>query len=178
MQTLRVLIDKKRIKERVKELAAEIGAEYADRHPILIGVLKGSFVFMADLIRALNIPMEIDFIGLSSYGANKESSGKVNIVGELKCSVEGRDVLVVEDIADTGLSLSFLLKHLGERNPASLKVCALFNKPSRRKVTLNIDYKGFDIPDEFVVGYGLDYDEKYRYLPDLCVLEEESPGEP
>jgi hypoxanthine phosphoribosyltransferase len=120
--------------------------------------------------------MEIDFIGLSSYSSGTESSGKVEIVGGLKSSLEGRDVLVVEDIADTGLSLSFLLDYLKERRPSSLKVCALFNKPSRRKVPLNIDYLGFDIPDRFVVGYGLDFDEQYRYLPDLCILEEESQG--
>jgi len=174
LQKLRVLIGKETIRKRVGELAAEIRADYAGRHPILIGVLKGSFVFMADLIRELNMPMEIDFIGLSSYGSGTESSGKVEIVGGLKASLETRDVLVVEDIADTGTSLSFLLDYLRKRNPSSLKVCAIFNKPSRRKVPLTIDYLGFDIPDRFVVGYGLDFDEKYRYLPDLCVLEEES----
>jgi len=171
---LEVLIDQETIRKRVAELADEIRTDYADRHPILIGVLKGSFVFMADLIRALNMPVEIDFIGISSYGSGTESSGKIEIVSGLKSALEGRDVLVIEDIADTGLSLSFLLTCLRARKPSSLKVCALFNKPSRRKVPLTIDYSGFDIPDEFVVGYGLDYDEKYRYLPDLCVLEEES----
>jgi hypoxanthine phosphoribosyltransferase len=176
LQKLEVLIDKETIRRRVAELADEIRMDYAGRHPLLLGVLKGSFVFMADLIRALNIPMEIDFIGLSSYSSGTESSGKVEIVGGLKSSLEGRDVLVVEDIADTGLSLSFLLDYLKERRPSSLKVCALFNKPSRRKVPLNIDYLGFDIPDRFVVGYGLDFDEQYRYLPDLCILEEESQG--
>ncbi len=172
MSKLKVLIDQETIMKRVVELAAEIRADYADRHPILIGVLKGSFVFMADLIRALNMPVEIDFIGISSYGASTESSGKIEIVSGLKSALEGRDVLIIEDIADTGLSLSFLLTYLRARKPSSLKVCALFNKPPRRKVPLTIDYSGFDIPDEFVVGYGLDYDEKYRYLPDLCVLEE------
>ena len=174
MPKLEVLIDQETIRKRVAELADEIRTDYADRHPILIGVLKGSFVFMADLIRALNMPVEIDFIGISSYGSGTESSGKIEIVSGLKSALEGRDVLVIEDIADTGLSLSFLLTCLRARKPSSLKVCALFNKPSRRKVPLTIDYSGFDIPDEFVVGYGLDYDEKYRYLPDLCVLEEES----
>ncbi|OGO05631.1 MAG: hypoxanthine phosphoribosyltransferase [Chloroflexi bacterium RBG_13_54_9] len=178
MQKLRVLIDKETIRKRVTGLADEIRADYAGRHPILVGVLKGSFVFMADLIRELNMPMEIDFIGLSSYGSGTESSGQVEIVGRLRCPIEGRDVLVVEDIADTGTSLSFLLDYLRKRNPSSLKVCALFNKPSRRKVPLTVDYLGFDIPDRFVVGYGLDFNEKYRYLPDLCVLEEESQGEP
>ena len=175
MQKLKVLFSQETIKKRVAELADEIRADYAGRYPLLIGVLKGSFVFLADLIRALNMPLEIDFIGLSSYGSGTESSGKVKVVGELKSYIEDRDVLVVEDIVDTGLSLSFLLDYLREKKPSSLKLCALFNKSSRRKVAVAIDYLGFDIPDEFVVGYGIDYDEKYRYLPDLYALEEESP---
>jgi len=135
-------------------------------------VLKGSFVFLSDLIRAVDIPLEIDFVRLSSYGAGTKSSGKVRVMQGLKTAIKGRHVLVIEDIVDTGLTISFLLDYLRRRRPASLKLCALFDKPSRRKVQVPVDYLGFSIEDYFVVGYGLDLDERFRYLPDLCVLEE------
>lgn len=137
-----------------------------------MGILKGCFVFMADLVRLLEIPVEIDFVRLSGYGSAKVTSGKVQVVQGLHTQVKGRDVLVIEDIVDTGLALGFFMDYLRKRKPASLKVCALFDKPSRRRIPIPIDYLGFTLPDEFVVGYGLDYDEKYRHLPDLCVLED------
>ncbi len=172
MPELKVLITEEQIKAKIAELAALIRRDYADKNPLLIGVLKGSFVFLSDLIRNLNFPHEIEFVRLSSYGAGKESSGKVKIVQDVQTPIEGRDVLIVEDIVDTGLSLSFLLEHLRERKPASLKLCSLLDKPSRRKIPISIDYLGFTIPDKFVVGYGLDFNERFRYLPDICYLEE------
>jgi len=168
----RVIISREEIAKRIDELAAEIRRDYKDKNPLLIGVLKGSFVFLSDLVRALNIPVEVDFIRVSSYGACKETSGKVKLVQGLKTSLKGRHVLVVEDIVDGGLTVSFLLDYVKRRKPASLKLCTLFDKPSRRRVEVPIDYVGFTIPDKFVVGYGLDFNEGYRYLPDLCVLEE------
>ena len=140
-----------------------------------MGVLKGSFVFIADLIRNLDMELEVEFVTLSSYGrGRKESSGKVKVVRGLRTSIRGRHVLVIEDIVDTGITLSFLLKYLQLKKPASLKVCALFDKTPRRQVTVPIDYLGFNIPDAFVVGYGLDYDDKFRHLPGLYFLKEES----
>ena len=172
MDKTRVIISREEIAKRIDELAAEIRRDYKDKNPLLIGVLKGSFVFLSDLVRALNIPVEVDFIRVSSYGACKETSGKVKLVQGLKTSLKGRHVLVVEDIVDGGLTVSFLLDYVKRRKPASLKLCTLFDKPSRRRVEVPIDYVGFTIPDKFVVGYGLDFNEGYRYLPDLCVLEE------
>jgi hypoxanthine phosphoribosyltransferase len=172
LDKLKIVITKEDIPQRIDELAAEIRRDYKDKNPILIGVLKGSFVFLSDLVRAINIPVEVDFIRVSSYGAYKETSGKINLVQGLKIPIKGRHVLVVEDIVDGGLTVSFLLYYVKRRKPASLKLCTLFDKPSRRKVEVPIDYRGFTIPNAFVVGYGLDYSEQYRYLPDLCVLEE------
>jgi hypoxanthine phosphoribosyltransferase len=168
----KVIITREEIAKRIDELAAEIRRDYKDKNPLLIGVLKGSFVFLSDLVRAMNIPVEVDFIRVSSYGAYKETSGKIKLVQGLKIPIKGRHVLVVEDIVDGGLTVSFLLDYVKRRKPASLKLCTLFDKPSRRKVEVPIDYRGFTIPDAFVVGYGLDFSEQYRYLPDLCVLEE------
>ena len=139
----------------------------------MIGILKGSFVFMADLVRSLDFPLEVEFIKLSSYGRGRESSGKVRVIKGLTSSVKGRDVLVVEDIVDTGITLSFLLDYLKKKKPASLRLCALADKPSRRQIPLAIDYLGFTVPDRFIVGYGIDWDEKFRYLPDICYLEDE-----
>ncbi|GAH17827.1 unnamed protein product, partial [marine sediment metagenome] len=130
-----------------------------------------SFMFMADLIRLLNFPLEVEFIRLSSYGAGKESSGRIKVVQGLRSPIKGRDVLVIEDIVDTGLTISFLLDYLWKRKPASLKLCALTDKPSRRQVPVTIDYLGFTVPNKFIVGYGLDWDEKFRYLPDICFVE-------
>ena len=173
MDKLKVLISKEEIEGKVDELADELRRDYQDKHPILIGILKGSFVFMSDLIRKLDIPVEIYFIMLSSYGAGRETSGKIKLLQRVKIPIRDRHVLVIEDIVDRGLTLSFLLDYLGRRKPASLKLCTLLDKPSRRVVDVPIDYLGFTLPDSFVVGYGLDLDEKFRYLPDLCVLEEQ-----
>ncbi|MCJ7521085.1 MAG: hypoxanthine phosphoribosyltransferase [Dehalococcoidia bacterium] len=173
MDKPRVFIPREEIEKKVAELADELRRDYQDKHPLLIGALKGSFVFMSDLIRKLNIPVEIYFIMLSSYGAGRETSGKIKLLQRVKTPIRGRHVLVIEDIIDSGLTVRFLLNYLGRRKPSSLKLCTMFDKPSRRVVEIPIDYVGFTIPDAFVVGYGLDLDEKFRYLPDLCVLEEQ-----
>lgn len=173
MTEIEVLISEHEIKEKVTELAAILKEAYQDKHPLIVGILKGSFVFMADLIRSMGIPVEIDFVQLSSYGAARESSGKIKVVHRLKTPIKGRDVLVVEDIVDTGLTIRFLLNYLKRKRPASLRLCALFDKPSRRVVDVPIDYLGFTIPDAFVVGYGLDWNERFRYLRDLCIVSEE-----
>ena len=168
-----ILFTSEEIEATVKRLAAEIGQDYLGKHPILIGVLKGSFMFMADLIRLLDFPLEVEFIRLSSYGSGRKSSGKIKVVQGLRSEVKGRDVLVIEDIVDTGLTTGFLLDYLGKKKPASLKLCALTNKPSRRQTPVTIDYLGFTVPDKFIVGYGLDWDERFRNLPNICVLKDE-----
>jgi len=169
----KVIITREEIANKIAEIATQLGKDYRRKNPLLIGILKGSFVFLSDLVRAMNIPAEIDFVRLASYGAGTESSGKIKLVKDVETPIKGRHVLVVEDIIDRGLTVRFLLDYLSFRKPASLKLCALFDKPSRRKVEVPIDYLGFTVPDAFVVGYGLDFDEKYRYLPDLCTLEEQ-----
>jgi len=153
-------------------LASEITRDYQNKHPVLIGILKGVFVFMSDLVRDLDFPLEIEFVRLSSYGSGQQTTGKVKVVQGLSCPIRNRDVLVVEDIVDTGITIAFLMAYLKKKRPASLKLCALTDKPSRRQVPVNIDYLGFSVPDKFLVGYGLDFNEKYRNLPDICVLEE------
>jgi len=168
----KILISRGEIAKAVDRLASEIKRDYQGKQPLLIGILKGSFVFMADLIRQLDLPLELDFVRLSSYGAARESSGKVRIIQGLNTPIKDRDVLVVEDIVDTGITTSFLLDYLRKRKPASLKLCALTDKPSRHKVPVSIDYLGFTVPDEFIVGYGIDCDEKFRYLPDIYTLED------
>ena len=168
----KILFSRKEIAATVKRLAAEINRDYRGKNPLLIGVLKGSFIFMADLVRLLDFPLEVDFIRLSSYGSGRESSGKIKVVPGLSTEVRGRDVLVVEDIVDSGLTVAFLLDYLRKKRPSSLKLCALTDKPSRRRVPLTIDYLGFTVPNKFLVGYGLDWDEKYRNLPDICAIEE------
>ena len=167
-----VLFTKEEIEATVKRLAAEIRRDYQARQPVLIGILKGSFMFMADLIRHLDFPLEVEFVRLSSYGGGRETSGKVRGVQGLRSQVKGRDVLVIEDIVDTGLTISFFLGYLQKKKPASLKLCALTDKPSRRQVPVAIDYLGFTVPNKFIVGYGLDWDEEFRNLPDICVLDE------
>jgi hypoxanthine phosphoribosyltransferase len=169
----RILFAREEIEVVVKKLAAEIRQDYQDTYPLVIGVLKGSFMFMADLIRLLEFPLEVEFIRLSSYGRGRESSGRIKVVQGLRSRVRGRDVLIVEDIVDTGLTTAFLLDYLGKKKPASLRLCALTDKPSRRQVPVTIDYLGFTVPNKFVVGYGLDWDEKFRNLPDIYVLEVE-----
>ena len=167
----KVLITEGEIRQTVARLATEIKQDYQGKQPLLIGILKGSFVFMADLIRQANLPVEVEFIQLSSYGAGKKTSGKVKLVQGLKTPIRGRNVLVVEDIVDTGVTIAFLLDYLRRRKPASLKLCALTDKPSRRQVPVTIDYLGFTVPDKFIVGYGIDFDEKFRYLPDIRFID-------
>lgn len=169
---LRTLITREEIAQAVNRLACEINRDYQAKKPLLIGVLKGSFVFMADLIRQLDLPMELDFVRLSSYGTARESSGKVRVVQGGKTRAKGRHVLVIEDIVDTGLTISFLLDYLRRKKPASLKLCVLTDKPSRRRVPVPLDYLGFTVPDKFIVGYGLDCDERFRNLPDIYTLED------
>jgi len=167
-----VLVSRAELKSTVDKLAADITRDYHDKNPLLLGILKGVFVFMSDLVRRLDFPLEIEFIRLSSYGSGRETSGNVKMVQGLELDIEGRHVLVVEDIIDTGTSLAFLLDYLKKKKPASLKLCALTDKPARRRKPLKIDYLGLTVPDKFLVGYGLDCDQKYRNLPDICVLEE------
>ncbi len=168
-----ILVTREEIAATIKRLAAEIGRDYRGKRPVLIGILKGSFMFMADLIRLLDLPLEVDFVRLSSYGGGTVSSGKVRVVQGLRTPVKGKDVLVVEDIVDTGFTTAFLLDYLQRKRPASLKLCALTDKPSRRKVPVTIDYLGFTVPDKFLVGYGLDFNQQFRNLPDIGVLEDE-----
>ncbi|CAM3099403.1 hypoxanthine phosphoribosyltransferase [Paenibacillus sediminis] len=169
-----VLISEEQIQEMVKELGEKLSVEYEGRNPLVICVLKGAFVFMADLIKRITVPIEIDFMAVSSYGASTKSSGVVKIIKDLDVSVEGRDVLIVEDIIDSGLTLSYLINDvLKRRNAKSIRVVTLFDKPARRTVDLQADFTGFVLPDAFVVGYGLDYAEKYRNLPYIGILKPE-----
>ena len=166
----RVLIPAEDLTARVAALGGQIRADYAGRTPMLVGVLKGAVVFLADLMRAIDAPCECDFIALSSYGASTRSSGIVELTKDLSVPIEGRDVLIVEDIVDTGRTLAYLLRNLETRQPATLRVCTLLDKVARREVPVSLDYVGFQIPDEFVVGYGLDFAGLYRNLPYLGVL--------
>jgi hypoxanthine phosphoribosyltransferase len=165
-----ILFPEKMIDKRVRELAGQISGDYDRRELLFVGILKGAFIFMADLIRRMSVPCQVDFVRLASYGSGSQSSGKVTITKDLETPIEGRDVLIVEDIIDSGLTLSYLVKVLRERRPASLRVCAFLDKKERRQVTFDADYVGFTIPDAFVVGYGLDFNENFRFLPDVCVL--------
>ena len=169
-----VLVTEAQIQSRVAELGAEISADYAGRKLTLVSVLKGSLPFMADLMRAITVPVRIDLMEVSSYGgATTESSGLVRILKDLSASIEGEEVLICEDIIDTGLTLNYLIRYLGGKKPASLRICTLLDKPARRLVEINVDYTGFTIPDQFVVGYGLDYNEHYRNLRFVGVLRPE-----
>ncbi|MBC7289560.1 MAG: hypoxanthine phosphoribosyltransferase [Armatimonadetes bacterium] len=174
----RVLLTEEQIHARVRELAAKLQADYAGRTPILVGVLNGSVVFLADLMRFVQMPVVIDFIQVSSYGDATQSSGCVRLVKDLCQPIAGRDVVLVEDIVDSGRSLRFLLDELARREPRSLRVCVLLDKPSRREVEVPLDYVGFQIPDYFVVGYGLDFAQQYRNLPYIAVLREEAYRRP
>jgi hypoxanthine phosphoribosyltransferase len=169
---LTILFTKDEIAAAVSRLAAEISRDYRDKHPLLIAVLKGSFVFLADLVRQLDFPLEIEFVRLSSYGKGTESSGRVRMGAGAAPNIKGRHVLVIEDIIDTGLTAAFLLDHLRRKKPASLKLCSLTDKEARRRVMVNIDYKGLTVPDKFIVGYGIDCDERYRHLPDIYYVEQ------
>ena len=166
-----VLLGEAEVRARVAELAARISADYAGREPLLVGLLKGAVIFLADLVRALKVPHEVDFIAVSSYGASSTSSGVVRLLKDLDQDIEGRDVLLVEDIVDSGLTVDYLLRTLRERRPASLEVCVLLVKPAELRVDLAVRYRGFEIPSAFVVGYGMDYDQRYRNLPHVAVLK-------
>jgi len=168
-----VLIDQETLSSRVAELGAEVSCDYEGRDLLLIGVLKGAVFFMADLMRHITVPCEVDFMAISSYGDSTDTSGIVRILKDLDINIEGRDVLVVEDIIDSGLTLSYLMRNLESREPASLEICALMTKPSRRQIDVPVRYIGFEIPDRFVVGYGLDLAERYRNLPYVAVLSSE-----
>lgn len=166
-----VLIEEEALQRRIGELGEEISADYAGRDLLLVGVLKGAVFFMADLMRHLSIPCEIDFMAISSYGEGTDSSGVVRILKDLDINIDGRDVLVVEDIIDSGLTLSYLMRNLEAREPASLEICALMTKPDRREIEVPVRYVGFEIPNRFVIGYGLDFGERYRNLPYVGVLD-------
>ena len=168
-----ILIDEEMLHGRIAELGAQISDDYRGEDLLLIGVLKGAVFFMADLMRSIDIPCEVDFMAISSYGAGIDSSGVVRILKDLDVSIEGRNVLVVEDIIDSGLTLSYLLRNLEAREPASLEVCALLTKPERRENDVTCRYVGFEIPNRFVIGYGLDFAERYRNLPFVGVLRDE-----
>ena len=165
-----ILVQPDELKERVRSLGQAVSEEYVGRDLLLIGVLKGAVFFLADLMRQISLPCEVDFMAVSSYGSATDSSGVVRILKDLDVPIEGRDVLIVEDIVDSGLTLQYLMRNLGARNPASLEVCALLTKPDRRKVELPIRFVGFEIPDRFAIGYGLDHAEKYRNLPYVAAL--------
>ncbi len=169
-----ILIDAETLRGRIAEIGAEVSSDYEGRDLLLIGVLKGAVFFMADLMRRLTIPCEVDFMAISSYGASTDSSGVVRILKDLDINIEGRDVLVVEDIIDSGLTLSYLMRNLESREPASLEVCALLTKPARREIDVPVRYVGFEIPNRFVIGYGLDFGERYRNLPYVAVLSDEA----
>lgn len=170
-EKMEVMITAEQIEERVKELAEEISKDYEGKKLFLVGVLKGAVIFLSDLIRHIKVPLEIDFMAVSSYGSDTTSSGVVRIQMDLEQSLSGKDVLIVEDIVDTGLTLNYLFNNLKTRQPESLKVVTLLDKPDRRKVKFDPDYCGFAIPDRFVIGYGLDFDENYRQLADICVMQ-------
>lgn len=167
----RVLFTEQELKDRVAEIAAQIDKDYAGKEPMLISVLRGSFIFMADLVRSITLPCTVDFMAVSSYGSGTTSSGQVKITKDLSESIEGRDIIVVEDILDSGNTLSYLFQLLQARHPASVRLCTLLDKPSRRTKPVTADYTGFTVDDLFVVGYGLDYAEKYRNLPYIGILK-------
>jgi len=169
-----IMLSELEIKSKIKDLGDKISCDYEKCESItVVGILKGAMIFMSDLVRVISVPVFFDFMAVSSYGSSTESSGAVRILKDLDKNVEGKHVLIVEDIVDTGLTLNYLINNLHNRNVASLKICTLLDKPSRRKVDVRIDYNGFEIPDEFVVGYGLDFNEHYRNLPYIAVLKPE-----
>jgi len=172
MSSLRVLLTAQQIQARIEELAAQIDRDYPEGPVYLVGILKGACIFLADLARAMKTPARLEFVGISSYGRGKSSSGEVKLTKDLDVSIEGYDVIMVEDIVDSGITLSYLMQVFQQRRPQSLRVATLLDKPDRRQRTVKVDYVGFQIPDEFVVGYGLDFAEDYRNLRDVCVLSE------
>lgn len=170
---LKILISQDEIKQKVKELGDKITNDYKGKNLMVVGILKGCVVFLSDLIREIDLPLTMDFMVVSSYGSSTKSSGVVRIVKDLEKDIAGKDVLIVEDIVDTGLTLNYLVDYLKSRNANSVKICTLLEKPDRRKAEVDLEYVGFHIPDEFVVGYGLDYAEIYRNLPFVCILKPE-----
>jgi len=169
----KVLVTKEEIDAMVKGLADRISRDYEGKQLVLIGVMKGCLIFLADLLRNISIPVEFGTITASSYGSGTVSSGQIKIINDIDIGIEGKDVIIIEDLVDTGLTLNYLKDFLKLRKPKTVSICVAFDKPSRRKHLLDVTYKGMDIPDEFIVGYGLDFDEKYRNLPEICVLKEE-----
>ncbi len=172
MPKIKVLVSREELKAKTEELAKRITKDYEGKDLLLVGVLKGGFIFLSDLARAIDLPLSIDFISVSSYGNSTVSSGVVRILKDIDYDITGKHVLIVEDLIDTGLTLTYLKDLFKAKHCASVKICTILDKPSRRKVDLDIDYQGIIIPDEFVIGYGLDYKEQYRNLPDVCVIEE------
>ncbi len=168
-----VLFDEYKIQARTREIGLSITKEYQGKVPVLIGILKGGFVFMADLLRSITIPLELDFLAISSYGSGTQSSGIVKIRKDIDVDLSGRDVIIIEDIVDSGLSLQYIKEYIQKHNPASVKICVLLDKPKAHKIDVNFDYVGFEIGNEFVVGYGLDFNERYRNLPYIGILKEE-----
>lgn len=166
-----ILFSEQQLADKVAELGARISADYAGKDPLIVSVLKGSYVFMADLTRRISIPCNVDFMAVSSYGAGTKTTGEVQIIKDIGSKIDGRHLIIVEDILDSGVTLSFLMKVLKARGAASIRLCTLLSKPERRKVDVPVDYLGFEIPDAFVVGYGLDYAEKYRNLPYIGILK-------
>ena len=167
-----ILFSRDEIQKRVREIASQISKDCAGHELVVIGILKGAFVFMADLVREISVPCKVDFVRVASYGASSESSGKVVMTKDIETSIKGRDILIVEDIVDSGLTLQYLVNWLKERSPRSLKICVFLDKRKRRKVSFEADYVGFTIDDGFVVGYGLDFDEQFRFLPDVYIIEQ------
>ncbi len=172
-EKIKVLIDEPTLKKKVKELGKRLTIDYEDKNPVLVSILRGSFIFVADICRELKIPVTFDFMAVSSYGNSRVSSGIVRITKDLDCSIEGKEVIIIEDIVDSGRTLNYLIKNLRARNPKSIEVCALLDKNVPRKMENSVKYKGFDIPNKFVVGYGLDFGEKYRNLPFIGYIENE-----
>ncbi len=166
-----ILLSEEQISEKISQLAAQLDQDYAGKNPLFLGILKGSFIFMADLVRQVTLPCEVDFMAVSSYGNKSVTTGAVTITKDLTVDIEGRDVVIVEDILDSGLTLSYLVKYLANRKPKSIKICTLLDKPARRQAPIKANYSGFEIPDAFVVGYGLDFAEKYRNLPYIGILK-------
>ncbi len=169
-ETVRILIPEDKVDERIAQLGAQISQDYAGKQVHLVGILKGSIFFICELAKRISVPVTLDFMSVSSYGSGTKSSGIVKMIKDLDEPIEGKDVLIVEDIIDSGRTLSYLLKNLSSRKPASIRLCTMLDKPERREVDVEVDYQGFIIPDEFVVGYGLDYDQRYRNLPYIGVL--------
>ncbi|MCK9222433.1 MAG: hypoxanthine phosphoribosyltransferase [Limnochordia bacterium] len=169
-QSIKVLISQEDLHERIKEMGAQLTEDYRDGNLFVVGILKGAFVFMADLIRSIDLPLEVDFVAISSYGSGTKQTGVVRILKDLDSTIEGKDVLIVEDIIDSGLTLKYLVENLSSRKPRSLRICTLLDKPERREVDISTDYTGFVIPNLFVVGYGLDHDQIYRNLPYVGIV--------